>query len=194
MKVIAGRDKGKTGPRARGRPRTGKVMVEGVMMVKRHTRRIRQADQGRHRGEANADPCFERHDADPGRSADADRLQVEHWQRVAGSASLARAARRWTRSSERNQAVESAGNRRWQKNAITKQRAKKLRQRRSRENRSADCAPKSGGKARLREHYSKNVVPALQKEFGYKNVDGRAEDREGLDQHRSGRSHAEQPS
>ncbi len=30
--------------------------------------------------------------------------------------------------------------------------------------------PKSGGsKARLREHYAKNVVPALNKDFGYKN-------------------------
>jgi len=27
----------------------------------------------------------------------------------------------------------------------------------------------SGGKARLREHYAKNVVPALKKDFGYKN-------------------------
>jgi large subunit ribosomal protein L5 len=35
---------------------------------------------------------------------------------------------------------------------------------------SSKEAPKSGGKARLREHYTANVIPALMKEFGYGNV------------------------
>ncbi len=38
------------------------------------------------------------------------------------------------------------------------------------ETRPAEGKPKSGGaQARLREHYAKSVVPALQKDFGYKN-------------------------
>jgi hypothetical protein len=38
VKVITGRDKGKTGPRAAVNRETGKVLVEHVMMIKRHTR------------------------------------------------------------------------------------------------------------------------------------------------------------
>jgi len=38
VKVIAGRDKGKTGRVLHVDRRTGKVLVEGVSMVKRHTR------------------------------------------------------------------------------------------------------------------------------------------------------------
>ena len=35
--------------------------------------------------------------------------------------------------------------------------------------RGSEPKPRSTGKARLREHYAKIVVPALEKEFGYKN-------------------------
>ncbi len=38
VRVIAGRDKGKTGRVLSVDPRTGKVLVEHVMMIKRHTR------------------------------------------------------------------------------------------------------------------------------------------------------------
>jgi len=38
VKVIAGKDKGKTGRVLSVDPRTGRVLVEGVQMVKRHTR------------------------------------------------------------------------------------------------------------------------------------------------------------
>ena len=38
VKIIAGRDKGKTGRVLHVDRRTGKVLVEGVSMVKRHTR------------------------------------------------------------------------------------------------------------------------------------------------------------
>ncbi|HWB83095.1 MAG TPA: 50S ribosomal protein L24 [Bryobacteraceae bacterium] len=38
VKVIAGRDKGKTGRVLGVEPRTGRLVVEHVMMVKRHTR------------------------------------------------------------------------------------------------------------------------------------------------------------
>ena len=38
VKVIAGRDKGKTGRVLRVDRRTGKILVEHVMMIKRHTR------------------------------------------------------------------------------------------------------------------------------------------------------------
>lgn len=38
VKVIAGRDEGKQGKVLRVFPRTGRVLVEQVMMVKRHTR------------------------------------------------------------------------------------------------------------------------------------------------------------
>jgi large subunit ribosomal protein L24 len=38
VKVIAGRDKGKTGRVLEVHHRTGRVLVEGVMLVKRHTK------------------------------------------------------------------------------------------------------------------------------------------------------------
>ena len=38
VKVIAGRDKGKTGRVLDVDRRTGKLLIEGVMMIKRHTR------------------------------------------------------------------------------------------------------------------------------------------------------------
>lgn len=38
VKVISGRDKGKTGRVLEVNRNTGKVLVEGVMMIKRHTR------------------------------------------------------------------------------------------------------------------------------------------------------------
>ncbi len=38
VKVISGRDKGKTGRVLRVDQRTGKILVEHVMMIKRHTR------------------------------------------------------------------------------------------------------------------------------------------------------------
>lgn len=38
VKVIAGRDKGKTGRVLSVDPRTGKLLVEHMMMIKRHTR------------------------------------------------------------------------------------------------------------------------------------------------------------
>jgi large subunit ribosomal protein L24 len=38
VKVIAGRDKGKTGRVISVDKNTGKILVEGVMMIKRHTR------------------------------------------------------------------------------------------------------------------------------------------------------------
>ena len=38
VKIIAGRDKGKTGRVLNVDKNTGKVLVEGVMMIKRHTR------------------------------------------------------------------------------------------------------------------------------------------------------------
>ena len=38
VKVIAGRDKGKTGRVIEINRRTGKIVVEHVMMIKRHTR------------------------------------------------------------------------------------------------------------------------------------------------------------
>lgn len=39
VKVISGKDKGKTGLVVRAIPKEGKVVVEGVAIAKRHTRR-----------------------------------------------------------------------------------------------------------------------------------------------------------
>ena len=50
VKVIAGKDKGKTGRVLEVNRETGRMLVEGVQMIKRHTRpNPAQADQGRHR-------------------------------------------------------------------------------------------------------------------------------------------------
>jgi len=50
VKVMSGRDKGKTGRVLRVDRETGRILVEHVMMIKRHTAPTLQADQGRHRG------------------------------------------------------------------------------------------------------------------------------------------------
>ena len=44
--VISGKDKGKKGRILRGFPSEGKVLVEGVNMIKRHTRPSRENPQG----------------------------------------------------------------------------------------------------------------------------------------------------
>ncbi len=46
VKIIAGDDKGKTGRVIRTLPREGRVVVEGVNVVKRHTRPTREMMQG----------------------------------------------------------------------------------------------------------------------------------------------------
>jgi large subunit ribosomal protein L24 len=46
VKVIAGRDRGKQGKVLRVFPKQGRVMVERVHMVKRHTRPTQQMQQG----------------------------------------------------------------------------------------------------------------------------------------------------
>ncbi|MDO8624403.1 MAG: 50S ribosomal protein L24 [bacterium] len=40
VKVISGKDKGKTGVIARALPREGKVVIDGVAIAKRHTKKI----------------------------------------------------------------------------------------------------------------------------------------------------------
>ena len=101
VKVIAGRDKGKTGRVLEVDRVKGKVLIEGVSMVKRHTRpNPQKPDQGRHRGARKLDRDFERDDADLGRRADAGRLSRSkaRARRRGGCASRARAARFWIRS------------------------------------------------------------------------------------------------
>ncbi len=76
MKVIAGRDKGKTGKVISVDRWRGKVLVEGVSMIKRHTRpNPQQADQGRNRREGKPDLDFERDGAHLRRRAHARGLQ-----------------------------------------------------------------------------------------------------------------------
>ncbi len=63
VKVIAGRDKGKTGRVLDVDQTTGRILVEHVNMVKRHTKQEPgQADCRRHRGKGSADRGFERDD------------------------------------------------------------------------------------------------------------------------------------
>ena len=67
VKVITGRDKGKTGRVLRVDRDTGKVLVEHVMMIKRHTRPnpAKQIKGGIAERES-ADPGFQRDDRVPG--------------------------------------------------------------------------------------------------------------------------------
>ena len=46
VKVIAGRDRGKTGKVLRVDPSKGRILVEGVNFVKKHMRKTKQEDQG----------------------------------------------------------------------------------------------------------------------------------------------------
>ncbi len=76
VRVIAGRDKGKTGKVLEVDRFDRKVTVDGVMIVKRHTRpESFEADQGRHSRNADADQRFERDDSDRGRNSDPRGLQ-----------------------------------------------------------------------------------------------------------------------
>ncbi len=67
VKVISGRDKGKTGRVLRVDRETGKILVEHVMMIKRHTRpNPVEADQGRHRRARKPDRGLQRPGGLPG--------------------------------------------------------------------------------------------------------------------------------
>lgn len=46
VKILSGADKGKTGKVERVMPREGKILVEGIHMVKRHSRRTRKDSKG----------------------------------------------------------------------------------------------------------------------------------------------------
>ena len=98
VKVIAGRDKGKTGRVISVDRWRGKLLVEGVSHDQAsHPPQSAAADQGRHRREGKRDLGFERDDADFRRRAHAGRLQDgARAARPRGAfASPRRAARRW---------------------------------------------------------------------------------------------------
>jgi large subunit ribosomal protein L24 len=44
--VLAGRDKGKTGKVVKAMPKDGKVLVEGINMVKKHQKPTKQGQKG----------------------------------------------------------------------------------------------------------------------------------------------------
>jgi len=44
--VIAGKDRGKTGTIFRALPKEGKVIIEGINVIKRHTRRTKASQKG----------------------------------------------------------------------------------------------------------------------------------------------------
>ena len=61
VKVITGRDKGKEGRVLRVFPNDNKLLVEHVMMVKKHVRPNPQRNKGRHRGAGSGHPDLQRH-------------------------------------------------------------------------------------------------------------------------------------
>ena len=104
VKVISGRDKGKTAACCAWIARRGRVLVEHVMMIKRHTRpEPGQADQGRHCRAREPDRGVERHDRVPAAATRPSRI-AHHVDDVAGRQEPAHAGlpqvrrRRWTRS------------------------------------------------------------------------------------------------
>jgi large subunit ribosomal protein L14 len=99
VKVIAGRDKGKTGRVLDVTAPTASMMVEGTSMIKRHTRPNPQADQGRHRGAESPIAISNVMIVCLGRRAGAHRHM---WTEAGGKPAAhvriaASAARRWTR-------------------------------------------------------------------------------------------------
>ncbi len=78
VKVIAGRDKGKVGRVLEVNRETGRILVEGVMMVKKHVRRESGArHQGRHRRAREPHPRLQRDDPDKRRQDVAHRQRTE---------------------------------------------------------------------------------------------------------------------
>ena len=73
--VIAGRDKGRTGEVVKALPRENRVIVQGVNMMKRHTRPSQASNGGIIEKEA-ADPRLQRRPSRPqGQQADPHRFQ-----------------------------------------------------------------------------------------------------------------------
>ncbi len=133
VKVIAGRDKDKTGRVIEVDRVRGTVLVEGVSMIKRHTRpNPGQADQGRDRGEGEPHRDFECDGFDLRRTGDAGGLQDGRNRRL-------RAQRAHCEEDGRASGEEGVEE------------------------------SEDGGR-KTQSHYKKSVIPALVKEFGYKNV------------------------
>ena len=132
VKVIAGRDKGKTGRVLSVDRWRGKLLVEGVIMIKRHTRpnpqkQIKGGIAERESAIAISNVMI------------ADLRRRGHARRAIAWKPRGAATRRVRIAKKGGEILDKKGKgSRWQR--------------------------------RLREHYQKNVVPALTKEFGYKNV------------------------
>ena len=62
--VISGKDKGKQGKVKAAMPKEGRVVVEGVNMIKRHTKPGKP--EGRHHREGSSALCFQSHDPGSG--------------------------------------------------------------------------------------------------------------------------------
>ena len=142
VKVIAGKDKGKTGKVLEVLREKGRVRVEKIQVVKRHLKKGRSQRQpgGRHRGEERDRRHQQRHGGGRGRQGRAPR---EDGARAAGPRRR-RGARSGRRRSSRHQRI----GRHEQKPAEGR---------------------RSTWRARLKERYDKEVRPALVKEFGFKN-------------------------
>jgi large subunit ribosomal protein L24 len=103
VEVIAGRDRGKRGRVLKVDRRRGRVWVEGVMLVKRHTGATRRADQGRHRrAEASIHVSNVMLVCPSVRAGARIGTRWRKWAaRRGGPAFAASAARRWTRRLEK---------------------------------------------------------------------------------------------
>lgn len=56
--VLSGEDKGKTGEVVKAMPKEGKVVVQGINLVKK-TYQTQPDHPGRHRYQRSSDPCFQ---------------------------------------------------------------------------------------------------------------------------------------
>ncbi len=180
MKVIAGRDKGKTGRVISVDRRRGKVLVEGVSMIKRHTqpnpaKQIKGGIAEKESPIAISNVMVLTSGGVPTR--------IGYRMEGAGAPSIAcasprRAARFWTRGRKRIEMAEPKNRnsprsqegsfQEGRRKAQAAARRRKLARARSRSSQSREAVQKVRCPAEA--HYKDRVVPALVKEFGYKNV------------------------
>ena len=178
--VISGKDKGKTGKVTRVLVEDDRVVVEGINLVKRHTRPTPRNPSGRdHRARA-ADPRLKVMPVDPktgkgtrvrfkdarGRQEGSHRSQ----ERRGDPRGRRRSKRSWpTRRSRRGEQAKPGGEQGRRSSARAAARGARA-ARAARPSEAADVTTTvEAVPARLLDKYKQQVIPALTKQFSYKN-------------------------
>ena len=189
VQVISGDDKGKRGRVLRVHPKTGRVTIEGVNIVKRH-RRATPDDRGRDRRVPGADPSFEgdaarpqERRAHPGPAPQGRRRHGGADRREVGSVDSEEPVTMAETTEKAPKAPKGGARKKGDRRAPPRGKGKD-----KAPAGAVDHAPKAAeGTPRLQEYYEKTVRAKIQKDFGLAQPAPGAAGREGRAQHRHGR-------